>query len=73
MIACLIHLTCSYKKNARTEEDIVCLVVDPAHTDTHAPEHQQGGTEDGEHTGGTNDTCRKIERTLRMILTLING
>ncbi len=51
------QLTCSYKENACAEEDVVCLVVDSANTDTQPTEHQQAGAEDGEHTGGTNYTC----------------
>lgn len=57
-VSLILLLTCGYKEDACTEEDIVCLVVDPAHSDTQPAEHQQAGAEDGEHTGGTNNTCR---------------
>lgn len=54
-------LTCSYKEDACAEEDVVCLIVDSAHSDTQPTEHQQAGAEDGEHTGGTNDACGDVQ------------
>lgn len=54
----LFPLTCSYKEDSGAEEDVVCLVVDAAHTDTQPAEHQQAGAEDGEHAGGTDDTYK---------------
>lgn len=62
--ACIIHLTCSHKKNACAEEDIVCLVVDSAHADTEPAQHQQNGAEDGEHAGGTDYPCGDTGVTL---------
>lgn len=59
--ACVIQLTCGYKKNACTEEYIICLVVRSPYTDTQPAKHQQGGAEDGEHTEGPNNTCREAE------------
>lgn len=53
-------LTCSDEEDAGAEEDVVGLVVNSAHPDAEAAQHQQAGAEDGEHAGGADDTCREI-------------
>lgn len=54
----LLALTCGDKEDPGAEENIVCLVVDAAHANAQPTEHQQAGAEDGEHAGGTDNTCK---------------
>lgn len=55
----LFLLTCGYEEDSGAEEDVVCLVIDAAHTDAQPAKHQQAGAEDGEHAGGTDNTYKK--------------
>lgn len=69
----ILLLTCSYKEDSCAEEDVVCLIVDSAHPNTQPAEHQQAGAEDGEHTGGTDDTCKDTGESGKEIDNMVSN
>ena len=54
-----LPLTCCHEQDPCSQNDVPLGLVDPGGRHAHAPEQQQDGAEDGEDTGGPDDSWRK--------------
>lgn len=53
------RLTCSYKENPSTENDVPFAFVEAAGSNTDSTQQEQYGAEDGEDAGGSHHACRR--------------
>lgn len=67
----ICSLTCSYKENPSTENDVSFALVEAAGSNTDSTQQEQYGAEDGEDARGSHHTCRWGRRQKHIILCCV--